>query len=215
MPPGPTRVTSRDRSSGGVDVGHLLLRPTKRGQRDRQRRAGRPPRPARGAGSGSTERVLEEDGLLQPLQRRAGLDAELLGQVLAPGRVGPQRLGLPARPVQRPHQLAPQALPQRVGGHQPTRSSATTSAVAPERQLRLEAGLEGRQAQLLQPGGLGHGEGLVGEVGQRRAPPQRQGVAAGAWPPARRRPSWSAVRPSPSKPLEAAGVDEVGVEPRA
>ena len=69
--------------------------------------------------------------------------------------------------------------------------------------------LDGDQPALLEPGGLGPGERLVGEVGQRRPPPQRQGLAentraCAAWPAA------SASRPDSDQRLEAGGVELVG-----
>ena len=84
-----------------------------------------------------------------------------------------QRVGLPARPVQRHHQLAPEPLPGRVGGHQPLQLPHQPG-VAAGGQAQLGQGLAGGQAQLLQPGRLGLGPRPVGELGQRRAPPQPQ-----------------------------------------
>jgi len=53
--------------------------------------------------------------------------------------------------------------------------------VAPERQVRLDAGLERGQAQLVDPDQLRPGVGLLvaggADVGQRRAAPQPQGLA--------------------------------------
>ena len=46
--------------------------------------------------------------------------------------------------------------------------------IAAERELRLDPPLDRGQAQLLEPGDLRLSERLVGEVGQRRAAPERQ-----------------------------------------
>ena len=61
--------------------------------------------------------------------------------------------------------------------------------VLAERQVGLDALCQTVEARLLQAGDLGLGEGLVAEVGQRRAPPHRQrlaqyGAAADASPAA-------------------------------
>ena len=49
-------------------------------------------------------------------------------------------------------------------------------AVAPQGQLGLDPLLDGGQPVAVQAGGLGMGERLGGEVGQRRAAPQPQGL---------------------------------------
>ena len=59
-------------------------------------------------------RVLTEDRPFELLQRWAGLDAELLDEHLSAVPVCLQRLGLPAGSIEREHQLAAQALAQRV-----------------------------------------------------------------------------------------------------
>src|SRR4051794_12666470 len=58
--------------------------------------------------------VLSEDRLLELAQRASGLDPELLDECSSRLLVGLERLRLAARPVQRNHQLATQALPQRM-----------------------------------------------------------------------------------------------------
>ena len=50
-------------------------------------------------------RVLRQDGDLQLLQVRSGIEAQLLEQLLACPVVGGQRVGLPPGAVQRQHQL--------------------------------------------------------------------------------------------------------------
>ena len=59
-------------------------------------------------------RILTEDRPFELLQRWAGLDAELLDEHLPAVPVCLQRLGLPAGAIEREHQLAAQALAQRV-----------------------------------------------------------------------------------------------------
>src|SRR5262249_57763871 len=59
-------------------------------------------------------RLLAEDGAVEPLQRRARLDAELVDEC-APGvEIRLERLGLAARAVERQHQLAAQPFAERV-----------------------------------------------------------------------------------------------------
>ena len=63
-------------------------------------------------------RVLPQNGLLQPFQLVARLQADLLSQ-LAPRRpVDVERLGLAGRAIQSEHQLVSKALPQRVTAHE-------------------------------------------------------------------------------------------------
>ena len=56
-------------------------------------------------------------------------------------------------------------------------SSATSAAWRPSSRSASIRSLERLQAQLLQAGDLAGGEGVEGEVGQRRTPPQGQGLA--------------------------------------
>ncbi len=80
--------------------------------------ARRPPRALSGGSyltccglAGQVERrVLPQDRVLKPLQRRARFHAKLLDQRPARLLVGPQRLRLPPAPVQSDHQLPVQAL---------------------------------------------------------------------------------------------------------
>src|SRR4029079_10452321 len=62
--------------------------------------------------------VLTEDRLLELAQLAAGLDPELVHERAARVLVGAERLGLAPRAVQRAHELAAQALAQRVLGDQ-------------------------------------------------------------------------------------------------
>ena len=56
-------------------------------------------------------------------------------------------------------------------------SSPTSSAASPPPEIGVDAELDGLQAQLLEPGDLGLGERLVGEVLVRAAAPERQRLA--------------------------------------
>ena len=90
----------------------LVLATHEAGERRRQRRRGRRARdkPWLRVDRG----VLHQNRLLEPLQRGAGLEAELLAEMVGGPAVRPQRLALAARAVERKHELAPERLPQRV-----------------------------------------------------------------------------------------------------
>jgi len=98
------------------------------GQRVRQRSglavaadpAGRDPRQRRPLpGTGRLvhlERgVLGQDPLLEPAQRRTGVDTELVGQQRPRTGVGVQRVGLPAAAIEGQHEELPPPLAQRLG----------------------------------------------------------------------------------------------------
>ena len=67
----------------------------------------------------SERRILAEDLMLEPFERRPGLERELVGEETAALLVHLQRVGLPARAVEREHQFAAQALAERIRRHQP------------------------------------------------------------------------------------------------
>ena len=81
--------------------------------------------------------------------------------------------GLAARPVEGDQQLAPEPLPGRVGRHQPLQLPHQPGVPAGG-QAPVDQDLGGGQAQLLQPGRLGLGPRLVGELGQGRAAPEAE-----------------------------------------
>ena len=87
-----------------------------------------------------------------------------------------QRLGLTTRPVQRQHQLSADALAQGMLTHESV-ELADQLVLATEREIGVDPNLQRRQTRLLQPGDLSLSERLVGEVSQRRPPPQPQRIA--------------------------------------
>ncbi len=121
-------------------------------------------------------RVLPKDRLLQLLERRARIDPELVDEGPARVLVGVQGLRLPARPVQRRHQIPPQPFAERVLGDQRLQLPDQL-VMAPECEVGVDPELDCCQPDLLEPGDGRLGEALVGEVRERRAPPQRQRVA--------------------------------------
>jgi hypothetical protein len=125
---------------------------------------------------GVQRRVLLEDPLLQGLEQGAGVEAEFLVERRARALVGLERFGLTPRPVQRQHPLSLQPLSQRMTFHQGIQLR-DQGVVASQRELGLDAFLDRGEAKLLEPPHVGLGPRLVGEVRQRRAPPERQGLA--------------------------------------
>jgi hypothetical protein len=71
-------------------------------------------RPGRGRGGAGQRRIAGQDLLVQPLQFRAWVDAEFLGQLAPAGLIVRQRVAGAAAPVQGEHQLTGHALAQRV-----------------------------------------------------------------------------------------------------
>nr|WP_256862102.1 hypothetical protein [Microbispora sp. GKU 823] len=147
---------------------------------DRSRRGpGRDGRHRRGGGGeqggpGAVEvRRLAEDGLLEPPQLGAGLQAQFPGEQLPDPAQGGEGVGLPSGPVEGEHEQAPQPLPVGVVLHQAFEVGHARSRVA-ERQPGLEPVLGGRGAQLGQPRHDRLGELVRGELGERLAPPRLQ-----------------------------------------
>jgi hypothetical protein len=111
-----------------------------------------------------------QDGVLEFLQRVARLDAQLLSQELSGPLVGLQRLGLAPRAVQAQQQLLVQPLLQRVLGDERLQFGHQLG-VAAEGQVGLDPDLQDGQVLLGEPGALGLGKRLVGELRQRPATP--------------------------------------------
>ena len=82
-------------------------------------------------------RILSEDGPLELLQRRARLDPQLLDERAARRAVRVERFGLPTGAVQREHELAPQALAQRMLRDERL-ELAYELRMAPEREICLD-----------------------------------------------------------------------------
>ena len=114
-----------------------------------------------------------QDRALQFPQFLARLDTELVDERPSSLLVGLECFRLPARPVERQHQLRVQALAVGMLAWQRL-ELADQLGIAAERELRLDPLLDRGQTQLLEPGDLRLGERLVGEVGKRRAAPERQ-----------------------------------------
>jgi len=106
-------------------------------------------------------------------QALARLETQLLGQHAPRLFVHAQRVRLSSGAIEREHQLAAQALPERVLRNE-TLQLGRDCIVAAERQIGVDPHLQGAELELFQPPDLDLGEGLVAEVGQRRSPPQSE-----------------------------------------
>ena len=126
-------------------------------------------------------RVLVQDLPLELLQRRAGLDPELVDERTAPASEDVERVGLPAAAIERDHQLAAQALAKRVLGDERLELRHEL-VLAAERQVGVDPLLDGREALLLEARDLALGERLVAEVGQRLPVPERERLAQAGRP---------------------------------
>ena len=113
---------------------------------------------------------------MQAPQRLPGVDAKLVGEQVAGTPVGGERLGLPAAAIQRQHELAVQPFPQRMLSGQLFQLGGER-VVPAKRQVSVDPRLQRGEPELLQPGCLGPGERVVGQVGQHPAAPQIQRLA--------------------------------------
>ena len=103
----------------------------------------------------------------------SGLDAQLVHEHAPRVLVGLERVRLAVAAVEREHQLRSQVLTVGVRGDQ-SRQAPHDVGVAPAQQIEFDLLLERARPQLVQARDLGLGEGLVGDVGQRRAAPERE-----------------------------------------
>ena len=81
------------------------------------------------------------------------VEPELVGEREPGGAVDLERLRLPAAAVERDHQLAAQPLPQRMGRHERLQLADECGVVA-EREIGVDAILDRRHPQLVEPSDL-------------------------------------------------------------
>ena len=142
---------------------------------------------------------------------------------------GGQGIGLAAAPVEGDHQLGPEPLAQRVGGHQALELGHHLGVTA-QGQVGVDPQFQRLEAAPVEALGLGGGKEVVGEVGQRLPPPQIErltqaliggqrdrrrparrrhrppGVRTGRRRPARgRRPAHTRARGGPARPRRRRG----------
>ena len=120
--------------------------------------------------------IVSQDLRLQPLQRRARIEAEILDERVARAPVRVERVRLASGAVQGQHQLRVQALAIRVLGRQRLQLRDERPG-PPELQIELNPSLERRQPQLREPVGLRRGRPVQRRVDERWAAKQRQRVA--------------------------------------
>ncbi|GAA2943095.1 hypothetical protein GCM10020227_07260 [Streptomyces flavovirens] len=176
--PGGPGVGAVGRVDAAQEFGHLLGAAGEIGQRLGQGAdpGGRGGRAVLDGGRGRLRQhesgLVAQDVLVEPGQRRAGIDAELVGEELADPGVLVQCLGLPAGAVQGEHELPVEGLAQRVCGDHGPQVGHEFAAEA-ESQAQFEELLGGHQPAFLQRGGrrLDDRAALAGEDG---AVPQRE-----------------------------------------
>ncbi|EFK99548.1 predicted protein [Streptomyces sp. SPB78] len=140
------------------------------GRGQRRRHGGRLRLPAPPEVEGAAEHRL-----VRRAERLARVDAELFGEDGAALVVRLERVGLPAAPVQRRHELRPYALAHRVLGDEPGQFGGH-EVVPAEFEVRVDARLQGEQAFLLQRGEFRLAQ-LLRRVGERGSAPQPERVA--------------------------------------
>ena len=113
---------------------------------------------------------------MHPPDRLARLDAQFVAEVAVQRPVRGQRLRLPPRPAQRPHQQQPQPLAGGVLLRQPGQLGHQLG-VPSQVQADLQAALHGAQPLLGQPGHHRLVQRVGRDVVQRRASPQRERLA--------------------------------------
>jgi hypothetical protein len=114
-----------------------------------------------------------ENRSLQVAQLGAGVEPEVVDQPLRGVAVGGQRVGVATGAVEREHQLGHHPLAGGMLAHQRLKLTDHL-AVAAEQQVCLNARLNRPQPKLLEHRDVRLRPRLVGHVGQRRSPPQRQ-----------------------------------------
>ena len=114
---------------------------------------------------------------MQADQAGRRVDPELVGEDLADAEVRRERVGLAPLPVEREHQLLPEALPQRMMCQQRLELRDRLRR-RPDREQRADPLLLRLQPELVEPRRLRE-QGSLGDVGERRASPHRQGVIEG------------------------------------
>ncbi len=119
---------------------------------------------------------MGQDAGLELPQGRAGVDPELVDQVVTGLAVSPQGFGLASGPVQGEHKQLPQPLAKGMCPAQRLQL-ADDLAVMAQHQVGFDAGLGRHQGQVVQVRPLGVSEARVGELIERLSPPQLEGFA--------------------------------------
>src|SRR3954471_23398904 len=126
-----------------------------------------------GVERGQGGRVLAEHREMDVAQLRAGYGAQFLHEQRTDRLVPPQGLPGPARKVKGAHQECPRGLAQRSPGGEVIGDEGCF-VVFPLLEEDVGVQLEGRHPDVLEPGDLTGGEGMVGRVGQGGPAPHAQ-----------------------------------------
>jgi hypothetical protein len=156
-------------------------------------------------------RILPQDRPLQLLERDARIDPEPVDERPAGVLVLVQRVRLPTRPVERRHQVPPQALAERVLRDE-CLELPDQLVMAPEREVGVDPELHRSQPDLLESRDGSLGEALVGEVDERRASPQGQRLAQPLRPVCRQAARQQAS-PLVHEAFEAVEIERVRLDP--
>ena len=119
---------------------------------------------------------MDEDLLVQPLQRGARVDAEFVAQTEAEVLIAGQRVGLSSYPVKTEHPSLLQLLAQRVLNDRRF-GLANRRMRSPQRKLAVDECFLGHKAAFVEARRNGGDEFEVGKVGKHLATPQRQTAA--------------------------------------
>ena len=117
-----------------------------------------------------------EDSPLKLLQLPPRLQAELVDESIACSPENVEGVGLASGPVQGEHQVAAQALPERLLCHEPLELGHELGAPTAH-EFRLDARLHCPKPKLVKPPRLNAGQRLVEQVDPRRPTPQRERLA--------------------------------------
>ena len=138
--------------------------------------ARRRPRCLRSIGGAARAGILREHPGLQLAKLAARFQPELFDAPQASLAICLQRVGLAPAAVQGEHELASQPVTQRVGLHERF-DLGHERPMTGQGQIRVDALLQRRQAQLVEPRDLVLREPRVGEVDKGRSTPQLQAFA--------------------------------------
>ena len=139
---------------------------------DRARRRRRHPTACRRAGARCGQRrVVRQDPAFEVAELGPGLETELGVEVGAALPVARERVGLPAGPIERGHQLHAKALPERMLDNEPVEIRNELLMPA-EPKPGLAPSLDALQPELLQPQRLGSSKELAAELAENIASPQ-------------------------------------------
>jgi hypothetical protein len=166
----------QDAAAAAERVGQRVVEGRELARTAHEHPAGRCALGHRGGGGEVELLVLVQDRLMQLAQRAPRLDPELLDQRRARGLVGLERIRLAPGAIEGEHQLCVQPLAQRMPGGERLEPTDDSGVLAGG-EVGVDPLLERAEAQLLELRRVRPGEGLVGEVGQRRPAPQRKRLA--------------------------------------